>query len=57
MSESVRDGRIPMVHPTSKVLEEEQGDSRFLTKATVGEPHSVALDESSHGSDMRVVHV
>jgi hypothetical protein len=57
LSESIRDGRIPMVHPTAKVLKEEKGDSRFLPKATVGEPDSVALDEASRGGDMSVVHV
>src|SRR6476620_5536026 len=32
LSESIRDRRIPMVHPPAKVLEEEKGDSRFLAK-------------------------
>ena len=57
LSESVCDGRIPMVHPTAKVLKEEKGDSRFLPKATVGEPDSVALDETSRSGDMSVAHV
>jgi hypothetical protein len=46
-----------MVHPTAKVLKEEKGDSRFLPKATVGEPDSVGLDEASGSGDMSLVHV
>ena len=45
-----------MVHPPAKVLEEEKGDSRFLPKATVGEPNPVALDVPSRNGDMSVVH-
>ena len=57
LCESICDGRIPMVHPTAKMLKEEKGDSRFLPKATVGEPDSIALDEASRSGDMSVVHV
>jgi hypothetical protein len=46
-----------VVHPAAKVLEEEKGDSRFLPKATVGEPNPVALDETSRSGDVSVVHV
>jgi hypothetical protein len=46
-----------MVHPTAKVLKEEKGDSRFLPKATVGEPDSVGLDEASGSGDMSLVQV
>jgi hypothetical protein len=57
LSESIRNGRIPMVHPTAKVLKEEKGDSGFLPKATIGEPDSAALDETSRSGYMSVVHV
>jgi hypothetical protein len=56
LSESIRDSRIPMVHPPAKVLEKEKGDSRFLSKATVGEPNPAALDEASRSGDVSVVH-
>ena len=46
-----------MVHPAAKVLKEEKGDSRFLPKATVGEPNPVALDEASRCGDVSVDHV
>src|SRR6185436_17247286 len=43
LSESIRDGWIPVVHPAAKVLKEEKRDSRFLSKATVGEADPIAL--------------
>ena len=46
-----------MVHPAAKVLQEQQGDSRFLPKATVGEPNPVALDEASRSDEVSVDHV
>src|SRR5207245_1185731 len=56
LGESIRDSRIPMVHAPAKVLKEEKGDSRFLPKATVGEPDPLALDEASRSGDVSVAH-